>query len=110
MDDVAKLIGKSTTTVDKYGNQIFTEEETEVFVQTMSATRSEFYNAAQAGLRPDLMLRISHAADYAGQTEAEYNGQRYAIIRAYKIPNGDAIELTLEERAGTRPQPEEDES
>lgn len=110
MDDVAKLIRKTAQTVDKYGNQVFTEEKMEVFVQALSTTRSEFYNAAQAGLRPDLLLRISHAADYAGETEAEYHGKRYAIIRAYRIPNGDAIELTLEEKAGTLPQPEEDES
>ena len=104
MDDIATLVAKTTATLDEYGNQIFDEETADVFVQVLSVTRMEFYSAAQAGLRPDIVLRISNPADYNGEKEADFHGKRYEIVRTYRAPYGDAIDLTLEEKHGTHDQ------
>lgn len=99
MDDIA-VLRKATATTDAVGNAVKTYTETQVFCKTRSVTRSEFYDAAQAGLRPAVVLSLSNAADYHGEEEAEWRGKVYGILRAYWTEDGDGIELTLEEKTG----------
>ena len=78
MDDIAYLITESAPTYDEYGNEIMTRVESQVFVQERSVTRSEFYTAAQVGLHPSIVLRISHRLDYEGQKlvyKEDHDGQ-----------------------------------
>ena len=39
-------------------------------------------------------------AEYAGEDECEYNGQRYAIYRTFRVPQTDDLELYAERKAG----------
>lgn len=100
MDDVIKLISISYT-IDEYGNQVEQRNERTVFCKVNSANRTEFYNAAQAGLHPDYVFSLSHYKDYMNEPEIAYtdwNGveRHFTITRTYRY--GDRLDLTAEER------------
>ena len=100
-DGIAKLIGYDTTTTPTYdsaGNETYPEVETTVFVQPRGVYQSEFYNASQVGLQPNLTLYIANKADYAGQKMLEYEGKRYSVIRVDWKAQRDGISLICEER------------
>lgn len=99
-DSTARLIGETVTSFDEFGNPNKTRTTTEIFCDIRSVTRSEFYSAAQSGLAPSLALRISHAVDYNGQKLVEVEGDLYSVIRAYRAPDTDAVELTLQPKIG----------
>ena len=104
MDDVLVLISNKYTT-DAELNQILAGTRRTVFCQVSSVGRSEFYQAAQADLHPEYIFTLSNFRDYKGEKLAEYTdwmGVKHIlyITRAYRIPDGDAIELTAEERTG----------
>lgn len=99
-DSTARLIGEAVTSFDEFGNPIKTRTTSEIFCDIRSVTRSEFYSAAQSGLAPSLALRISHAVDYNGQKLVEVEGDLYSVIRAYRAPDTDAVELTLQPKIG----------
>lgn len=104
MDDVIKLIG-FTYSLDEYGNQIPTPEERQVFCEVRSVTRSEFYSAAQTDLHPDYIFRLSHYRDYRGEKFVKYKDwtgteKVYSVLRTYRAPEGDAVEITATERVG----------
>lgn len=103
MDDVIKLIVGTQIMYDEYGNEITTETTRTVFCQVRSASRSEFYQAGQNNMHPEYVFRISHFKDYLGEKEVLYTDwagteKRYDVIRTYR--DGNAIELTVEERIG----------
>lgn len=100
MDDVIKLISK-TYTKDKYGNQIATSTERQVFCKVNSVVRTEFYSAAQANMHPSYVFVLSHYKDYHNEPELKYTDwagteKTFVITRTYI--HGDRIELTAEER------------
>lgn len=99
-DSTARLIGETVTSFDEFGNPTKTRTTSEIFCDIRSVTRSEFYSAAQSGLAPSLVLRISHAVDYNGQKLVEVEGDLYSVIRAYRAPDTDAVELTLQPKIG----------
>lgn len=84
--------------VDGAGNSIATEESRTVFCKPRSVTRSEFYQAALAGLKPSVVLVLANFADYQDERVVDFRGKRYTVTRAYVRPDRDAVELTLEER------------
>lgn len=98
-DDVA-ILKQMIIGIDQAGNQTETYQERAVFVKPQSVYANDFYRAAHAGLKPSLVLVLSNAADYEGEQLVEFHGVDFAVIRAYRRPNEDAIELTLEERIG----------
>ena len=102
MYDVCNLV-KETISPDDYGRQITTRTSRQVYCQVYGVTQSEFYAAAAAGLNPELKIRLSMFRDYEGEKLVEYDGQMYSVIRVYRNSEsiGDAIELTLERKAGT---------
>lgn len=66
-EDVATLKGEPVATYDEYGNERLTYTDTTVYVQSRSVYQQEFYNAAQLGLRPSLVLILSNRMDYSGK-------------------------------------------
>ena len=62
----------------------------------------EFFKAKQAGYNEQMKFDI-YAAEYDGQTIAEYKGKRYTILRTYIDPktNGEYVELTLSDTLQT---------
>lgn len=97
-DSIATLISYGTATYDTYGNEIIAETTTDVFVQPRGVYQSEFYNAAQLGLKPSITLFINNKADYNGQKVLTFEGKEYAVIRVDWSAQRDGISLVCEER------------
>ena len=97
-DSVATLKAYGTSTYDEYGNEVQTITETTVYVQPRGVYQSEFYNAAQLGLKPSLTLYMTNKADYDGQKILEYEGKEYSVIRVDWSAQRDGISLVCEER------------
>ena len=67
--------------------------KTEVYCRLKSITRSEFYQAAVAGLRPEFVFVI-HSFEYNGEQRVIFEGQEYQVLRAYQDEkNPEEIEL-----------------
>jgi len=91
--DVIRLI---TETASAHGvHAAVTETEREVFCTVRSVTRSEYYNALNAGVQPEIVFVLALAEDYQGERYARYHGQKYKITRTY-MTEDDGIELTAE--------------
>ena len=97
-DGIAKLKAYGPPAYDDEGNEIQTVTETEVFVQPRGVYSSEFYNAAQIGLKPSVTLTIANREDYDGQKVLEYEGKDYDVIRVDWSAQRDSISLVCEER------------
>lgn len=87
-----------TYTEDEIGNQIPVEERKTILCGLKSITRGEFYNAALAGLKPEITFVI-HGYEYNGEKKLEFEGIRYNIIRTYSS-NFEELELTCEKVVG----------
>lgn len=97
-DSVATLKAYASISRDEYGNPVTTIEETEVFVQPRGVYQSEFYNAAQLGLKPSLTLMLTNREDYDGQKYLEFEGKEYEVIRTDWNAQRDGLSLICEER------------
>lgn len=97
-DGVATLKAYAAITHDDYGNPMTIVEETTVYVQPRGVYQSEYYNAAQVGLKPSLTLFIPNGADYDGQKYLEYDGREYEVIRTDWNAQRDGLALICEER------------
>lgn len=97
-DGTAKLKAYGPPTYDAALNEIPTIIETEVFVQPRGVYSSEFYNAAQAGLKPSITLMLTNREDYDNQKIVEYEGKDYDVIRVDWSAQRDGISLVCEER------------
>ena len=97
-DGIAILKSFGEPTFDKYGNKTTPIIETEVFVQPRGVYQSEYYNAAQLGLKPSMTLFITNRDDYSGQKVLEYEGKDYSVIRTDWNAQRDGISLICEER------------
>lgn len=101
MDGIAFLVGKAYKK-DNLGQYVENgEKKEEIFVTEESITRTEFFKAGQNGMRPEIMLKTA-TVNYSGQSEVEYEGERYSIYRTHKIPESDEIELYLQKKAGVQ--------
>ena len=69
--------------------------ETKRFCQEMSVTRTEYYDADNVGLRPEAVLKLSRASEYANELTLKYQGKVYDIIRNYPTRDG-GIELVIQ--------------
>lgn len=103
IDDVCKLI-KEVVTVDDVGNEQTERTTRQVFCGIRSVSRSEFYDAARANLRPSIIFVLPNYADYEEETLVEYRGQLYAVIRTYRRTDSDELELTAEPKVGVTEQ------
>lgn len=97
-DDVAVLKGYGQVAYDKYGNESYTMEETTVYVQPRGVYSSEFYNAAQLGLKPSITFVLANRADYADQPIIKFHDKEYNVIRVDWDAQRDSINLICEER------------
>ena len=86
-----QIIGK-----DKLKQNITEEVKTVLLCRKKSITRSEFYQANQAGIRPSLVVGI-HNFEYDNQELAEFEGKRYRILKTYPV-DLETLELTMTEK------------
>ena len=92
MSDILTLIQR-TQGVDEYGDPTITETRRDIFCRKASIGQSEFYQAHATGLKPELKLVIADYLDYANETQVEYDGQLYRVLRTYRT--GKELELTV---------------
>lgn len=85
MNDEITLI-RTTQTENDMGDVINIEERNVVLCEVESVTRNEFYNAAKVDMQPEIVFVINRY-DYEGQSELEYEGNLYDVIRSYKPSN-----------------------
>lgn len=98
IDVTCKLIVQKYIT-DEIGNQILQDEFVEVpIIEVQDIYQSEFYSAAQQGIKPTLRLLISDL-NYNDEEELEYMGKRYVIVRVDRV-NNESIALVCERRVG----------
>ena len=79
---------------DSIGQEVEVETETKLFCNIKSINQSEFYQAAQAGLRPSITF-IIHLYEYEGQKKVKYKGLEYKVLRTYSS-GFEEIELICE--------------
>lgn len=82
-DHELTLIAEAITE-DSIGNQIATETETIILCGRKSVTRSEFYDAAVFGLKPQAVF-VVHGYEYTGQAKVKFAGEKYNVIRSYAV-------------------------
>ena len=90
------LIENKITGKDKLKQNIIEEVKTVLLCRKKSITRSEFYQANQAGIRPSLVVDI-HSFEYDNQELAEFEGKRYRILKTYPV-DLETLELTMTEK------------
>lgn len=88
------LIKESSTKKNKQGDDIPTETRKSVLCGKKSVARNEFYSAARAGLKPEIVFNM-HNYEYEGEKKVEFKNQIYKVIRTYAA-NFEEIELTCE--------------
>lgn len=71
--------------------------ETKAYAHVDSISRSEWFNAGNAGIKPDYRFRMPRSS-YDGQTALDYGGVRYSIYRTYTAKN--EIELYAQKATG----------
>ena len=92
-DNELILIGQ-TYVDDEYGNQKPISIRKSILCDVKAIGRNEFYNAAVADLKPEIVFVI-HAYEYEKEKRVEFEGVKYKVIRTYSI-GIEEIELTCE--------------
>ena len=72
-----------------------TETARTVYCTVRSVTRTEFYNALNAGVQPEYVFVLALAEDYQGERIVRYRRQKFRVIRTYMTAD-DGIEITCE--------------
>lgn len=91
--DVIQLI---TETASAHGvHESITETEREVMCTVKSVSRSEYYNALNAGINPTYVFYLTLSDDYQGERVVRYKGLKYRVVRTY-VTDDDGIEITVE--------------
>ena len=69
----------------------------QVFCTVRSVGMREMYEAMAHGLRPEMVICLSHRFEYRGENFVEVDDEEYQIIRTY-VTETNGIELTLQRR------------
>lgn len=77
------------------------EDKRTILARMDDVSRSEFFNAGQAGMRAEFRF-IVNPIEYEGEDTLEWNGKRYAIYRHYNIPGTDDMELYAQREVGVQ--------
>ena len=97
-DDVATLVSYGESTFDDYGNEEIVTEKRDVYVMPRGVYQSEYYNAAQAGLKPSITFELTNREDYNDEEVVEYRDKFYTVVRVDWNAQRDRISLICEER------------
>lgn len=99
MDDIAFLVAEISNGRDEIGQELPpTAVRTEIYCKQKSIKQSEFYQASQAGLKPEFVIETS-MFDYSGQEAIEVDGVIYKIYRTFERED-EIIELYCIKKAG----------
>lgn len=84
---------------DEYGIQRAQTQENTVFCNVTDISGSEFFEAAQTGVKPELRFVI-YSFEYNGETLVSYRNAYYTVYRVYHRSK-DLVELYVSKDAGT---------
>lgn len=91
-----------TMTEDEIGNSITSSETSKKsFAKKQSIRTNEFYNATMVGLTPSCEFVIKRL-NYNGESELEYQNERYEIIRTIDPKNKYDIVLVCSKKIGVK--------
>ena len=90
---------QQTRSQNSIGEWVNSESLRRAFANVASISASEFFNASQIGLNPEIKFTM-FAPDYDGETVIEYLGQRYSVYRIYRA-TADRMELYVQRETGT---------
>jgi len=90
-------IGNMVEVID-YGEPIQSMVYRQVFANKKSVRQSEFYQAANVGLKPELIFEIN-SFEFNNDEKVKYQGKEYSIIRTYD--KGEVTELTVTSYVGS---------
>ncbi len=90
-----------TLDYDEIGQPVQVEKKTTIQADTIGVARTEFYQAANAGLKPELVLLV-HSFEYSGEKLLEFEGVKYSVLRTYPTERDGLklTELTCERKIG----------
>ena len=89
-------IGLISETRKAHGvHEQITESVRTVIAEIRSVTRSEYYNAQNAGYQPLLVFKLRVEEDYQDEPFLYHRGKKYHVIRTYLTEDG-GIEITAE--------------
>lgn len=91
-------LNKKSYAKDSIGNQIPITTPIVIFCDKKSIGRTEFYNSAVSGLKPEIIFLV-HSWEYDGETEVVFEGVKYKVIRTYSN-DSEKTELTCEKVIG----------
>lgn len=94
-DEIISLIAEEKS-ADKYGDITVIQTSRNVFADLKSITRSEFYQAQAAGMKPEVKFVLADYLDYRNEEIVRYQPfggveEDYSVIRTYR--NGNQLEL-----------------
>jgi len=100
MESVIKLISANPT---QRGDGTWETAPTsrEVLCTVRTVSRTEFFEATRAGLSPSYQFAV-FAAEYNGETIAEYQGETYEIYRAFQNDANNYVGVNLRARQELR--------
>lgn len=85
---------------DEIGNQVTSSSSTtKCYAKKQSVRTNEFYNAAMVGLTPTCEFIVKRL-NYSGQSELEWNNERFEIIRTVDPKNKFDIVLVCAKKIG----------
>lgn len=90
MNEILLLI-QQTHGEDDYGDLVTKETSRQVFCGVRSVGQKEYYQAHAVGLQPEIKFVLADYLDYENEMLAEYNGQRYRVLRTYR--SGQELEI-----------------
>ena len=91
--DVITLISENRT---GHGvHEAVTESERTVMCTVESVRRTEYYDALNAGFRPEYVFKLALADDYQDERLVKFRGQKFRVVRTY-LTEDDGIEITVE--------------
>lgn len=85
---------------DEIGNvSVSSSSSTKCYAKKQSVRQNEFYDAVMVGLSPSCEFVVKRL-NYNGQTELDWNNERYSIIRTVDPKNKFDIVLVCAKKIG----------
>ena len=92
------LIGQKTS-YDEDRNVINEETRSDIMAEIDSVTQTEWTSAGQNGFNAQWKFTI-YDFEYNKEKIVEYDGERYAVYRTFRIKDSDRMELYVEMQGG----------
>lgn len=96
MNEILVLIGQKDVTTTSIGDLVQRESRRTVFADRKSVGATYKLQALAGGLRPKYRFVLSDYLEYQGETQVEYEGNRYRVIDTYRGED-NTLELTVED-------------